>query len=340
MVESNNFTGALTCFTRAPQGVKDNTAIRILILDVHFRMHHMEDVAILAAELLSIGISDEYRARLQYLLSASLFYYSSTISFSNVLELLESSLTLCSGNEEIGGFLEKVLWVQGVMDRIKLLNDSCSIVNQVKSIEDRDSLVARSEWFCKFCLDLASKCLEIGSVADAILLARKSIGLAPLVSSFVEICERAAFFCVGKQNFDLAIKCFSYCIEFCTPPNENVLYGRACAFQKKCMFREALADFVRLSSLNPSSTIYDEMSEEIKNASKLPRYYTLLGVSSDATTSQIKKAFRKLALETHPDKLKDEKLLEASTALFREVCEAYLVLSNEEKRRQYDAENI
>jgi DnaJ-class molecular chaperone len=59
-------------------------------------------------------------------------------------------------------------------------------------------------------------------------------------------------------------------------------------------------------------------------------YYKTLGVSKDASEEDIKKAFRKLAHEHHPDKKGGDE------AKFKEASEAYAVLSDKEKRRQYD----
>jgi len=61
-------------------------------------------------------------------------------------------------------------------------------------------------------------------------------------------------------------------------------------------------------------------------------YYEILGVSKDASDRQIKKAFRKLAMKYHPDKNKDPKAEDK----FREIAEAYEVLSDEKKRSEYD----
>nr|HID57966.1 J domain-containing protein [Desulfobacterales bacterium] len=63
-------------------------------------------------------------------------------------------------------------------------------------------------------------------------------------------------------------------------------------------------------------------------------YYKILGVSRDATDEEIKKAYRKLALKYHPDRNKGNKLAEEK---FKKISEAYAVLSDREKRRQYDA---
>jgi molecular chaperone DnaJ len=62
-------------------------------------------------------------------------------------------------------------------------------------------------------------------------------------------------------------------------------------------------------------------------------YYAELGVSSTATADEVKKAYRKLARDLHPDKNPGDSKAEAR---FKAIGEAYSVLSDPEKRRQYD----
>jgi len=61
-------------------------------------------------------------------------------------------------------------------------------------------------------------------------------------------------------------------------------------------------------------------------------YYEVLGVGRDASAADIKKAYRKLALNYHPDRNKDP----GAEAVFKEVSEAYATLSDDQKRAQYD----
>ncbi len=62
-------------------------------------------------------------------------------------------------------------------------------------------------------------------------------------------------------------------------------------------------------------------------------YYDILGVKKDASESDIKSAYRTLAMKYHPDKNKDS----GAEEKFKEINEAYAVLSDAGKRRQYDA---
>ena len=58
-------------------------------------------------------------------------------------------------------------------------------------------------------------------------------------------------------------------------------------------------------------------------------YYTVLGIDKTASSQDIKKAYRKLASQNHPDKGGDKEK-------FQKIQEAYAVLSDENKRAQYD----
>lgn len=61
-------------------------------------------------------------------------------------------------------------------------------------------------------------------------------------------------------------------------------------------------------------------------------YYEILGVGKDASDTELKSAYRKLALKWHPDRNKEA----GAEAKFKEVNEAYEILSNKDKRAKYD----
>ncbi len=65
-----------------------------------------------------------------------------------------------------------------------------------------------------------------------------------------------------------------------------------------------------------------------------PDYYDILGVNKSASADEIKKAYRKQAMEWHPDRHKDNK--EAAEKRFKEINEAYQILSDSQKKSAYD----
>ena len=73
----------------------------------------------------------------------------------------------------------------------------------------------------------------------------------------------------------------------------------------------------------------DHEPQEIENK----KLYEVLGLSQSATQDEIKRAFRKLAIQHHPDKGGDQEL-------FKEINAAYEILSNEEKRQIYDKHGL
>ena len=76
-------------------------------------------------------------------------------------------------------------------------------------------------------------------------------------------------------------------------------------------------------------------STSTSTSKTIPNLYKTLGISKDASSNDIKKAYRKLALKTHPDKVPAEEREKAEKE-FKDISRAYEVLSDNEKREQYD----
>jgi curved DNA-binding protein CbpA len=71
----------------------------------------------------------------------------------------------------------------------------------------------------------------------------------------------------------------------------------------------------------------------MQSSSQRPCYYEILGVAREASQDEIKKVFRRLAYEYHPDTAKDKKRGEEK---FKEINNAYEILGDIEKRKRYD----
>ena len=81
------------------------------------------------------------------------------------------------------------------------------------------------------------------------------------------------------------------------------------------------------------------MKEEIADYLRKKDYYDILGVNKNAEESEIKRAFKKLALRFHPDKNSVEGcylLMVGAKKVFEKVSNAYSTLTSAEKRERYD----
>ncbi|RLN15090.1 hypothetical protein BBJ28_00019108, partial [Nothophytophthora sp. Chile5] len=107
------------------------------------------------------------------------------------------------------------------------------------------------------------------------------------------------------------------------------------------LFEEAVRSAKRALELDDSSREFKQTVDRAEAAlkqSKNKNYYKILGVARDVESKELKKAYRKQALEWHPDKHvdKDEGEREQVEKRFHDIAEAYEILSNEETRAMYD----
>lgn len=137
------------------------------------------------------------------------------------------------------------------------------------------------------------------------------------------------------------------CIEECTKAielDDNYMKAysrRAKTYMEKEEYEQAVVDYEKLYKLDKSKenqNLLKQAKLELKK-SKRKDYYKILGVSKDATDDEIKKAYKKRALLHHPDRFpnESEEVKKEEEKKFKEIGEAYAVLSDNKKRSQYDS---
>lgn len=106
-------------------------------------------------------------------------------------------------------------------------------------------------------------------------------------------------------------------------------------------FQEAIAEYSKVKEFAPQT---QGLKEKLRHAqlelkkSKRKNYYKILGIEKSADEAEIKKAYRKKAIEWHPDKhnTKSEEEVKHAEAMFKDVGEAYAILSDPQKKQRYD----
>lgn len=99
----------------------------------------------------------------------------------------------------------------------------------------------------------------------------------------------------------------------------------------------AVADLKSAAEMSPQDRSIREAlmrAEKLLKLSQRKDWYKILGISKTASMSEIKKAYKKLALQWHPDKNVDNR--EEAEAQFREIAAAYEILGDDDKRTRYD----
>lgn len=149
--------------------------------------------------------------------------------------------------------------------------------------------------------------------------------------------NRAAAYLNAKQP-ELAVKDCDRALEL-DPAYLRARRVRAKAVGQTGDWETAVKDLKAIAEENPSEA---GLAEEIRHAelelkkSKRKDHYKTLGVEKTATETEIKKAYRKKAIQYHPDKNMGANR-DASDAMFKEIGEAYETLSDAKKREAYDS---
>lgn len=159
-------------------------------------------------------------------------------------------------------------------------------------------------------------------------------------------CLNIARRAISKNNFEKAFKFLKKSIKlFPTNEAKELLRHLQADFVPQHQQRQSDTNstknqntkFRDLSQLHgsakPESNVYTQAQIDLTNKiNNCKDYYEILGVSKTASDCDLKKAYRKMALQLHPDK----NFAPGATEAFKAVGKAFSVLSDPEKRNQYD----
>jgi len=179
-----------------------------------------------------------------------------------------------------------------------------------------------------------------GKSQEAYNLYTDAINLDPDNDSYNSTlyCNRAAA-SIKLKNFKQGVADCDKALEK-NPNYVKAFIRRAACKMEMEEFEDAVRDYTRANELDSNNSETIRNLKEAKLAAKKAKrkdYYKVLGVAKDATDYDIKKAYRKLALQFHPDKNSESEESKAEAEKkFKEVGEAYAILSDENKRKRYD----
>lgn len=187
----------------------------------------------------------------------------------------------------------------------------------------------------------ANKLFSHGDIDGAIESYSKLLLQEPSNKNFNStiLANRSAAF-MKKSDYTSALTDINESIKL-NPDYIKAYMRRGHIFTHLGQFKEAFEDYELVKQKDPH---YPELDNSIRltkleeKKSKRKNYYKILGVEQNATSIEIKKAYKKMALQNHPDKNSEteEKRLMAEQK-FKDIGEAYTILSNPEKRQRYDA---
>jgi DnaJ family protein C protein 7 len=106
------------------------------------------------------------------------------------------------------------------------------------------------------------------------------------------------------------------------------------------MYEEAKYDYQKVKDNDPSNTDSHKLLEDSKKEEKKAKkrdYYKILELDKNANENEIRKAYKKLALKWHPDRNNEsEESQKMAEKTFRDISDAYTVLSDAKKKQMYD----
>jgi DnaJ family protein C protein 7 len=190
-------------------------------------------------------------------------------------------------------------------------------------------------------LNLANEIFKAGKYEEAIEQYTKLLEFDPQNNNFNSTIIANRALCFQKQGKLMeALRDINRSIQL----NERywkAYVRRGNIYMGLKMYEEAKYDFQKVKDNDSSNKEVLKMLEESKKEEKKAKkrdYYKILDLKPDASTDDIRKAYKKLAQKWHPDRNSDtEENQKMAEKAFRDISDAYTVLSDPKKKQQYDA---
>jgi len=187
-------------------------------------------------------------------------------------------------------------------------------------------------------LNQAQELINEGSYGDAV--SKLQAALKTETSEAKIVLKIQSRLCLCNKQGEFVKDCLSTCTTVLEKESQDIeaLVNRAECLILNEDFEGAIKDYQTAKGITDSQHIKEGLNraEKLLKQSKKRDYYKILGVSRNADKSQINKAYRKLAREFHPDKFTDETEKAAAEKKFIDIAAAKEVLTDEEKRQQFD----
>jgi DnaJ homolog subfamily C member 7 len=182
-----------------------------------------------------------------------------------------------------------------------------------------------------------------GNYAEAVTSYTAALALTPrhFNKYSATLCSNRAAARMKLRQWEEAVQDCNLTLEW-EEGHEKALGRRAECKVMLSDFNAAIADYKTLSELYPEKREYRQKIANTQKQAKMAarkNYYAILEVGRDASDAELKKAYKKKSLQWHPDKNMSGSEAEKAAAelKFKDVNEAYSVLSDEQKRSIYDS---
>jgi DnaJ family protein C protein 7 len=186
----------------------------------------------------------------------------------------------------------------------------------------------------------ANSIFKLGNFDEAINYYTKILNLDPSNKIFNATIYNNRALCLQKKN-----KLLEALADVNTAIGLNANYSKAYLRRGNinmslAYYEEAKYDFQKAKDLDPSNTDINRLLEEAKKQEKQAKrkdYYKILDLEKGANEADVRKAYRKLAIKWHPDKNSEtEEQNKHAEKMFKDINEAYSVLSDPKKKQMFD----